>query len=245
MRLLIIRHGDPDYEHDTLTEKGRREAKLLAEKFKKEKIDFIYSSPLGRAKDTAMYAANALNMGNQVVIEPLFREFNTDKAVVLPDGTERHLIWDLLPEYWTKQAEFYDREKWKTHPALQQGDVVKYYEAVVNRLDEILETHGYRREGGYYRVEKGNTDTVAIFCHFGLEMVLLSHLCNISPFPLLHHFTALTSSVTTLYTEERRQGIATFRCSGFGDISHLYAGGEEPSFSARFCENFGNGDRQD
>ena len=30
MRLLFIRHGDPDYEHDTLTEKGRREAALLA-----------------------------------------------------------------------------------------------------------------------------------------------------------------------------------------------------------------------
>ena len=31
MRILLIRHGDPDYEHDTLTEKGRREAALLAE----------------------------------------------------------------------------------------------------------------------------------------------------------------------------------------------------------------------
>ena len=28
MRLLIIRHGDPDYVRDSLTEKGRREAEL-------------------------------------------------------------------------------------------------------------------------------------------------------------------------------------------------------------------------
>ena len=41
MRLLIIRHGDPDYANDTLTEKGHREAQLLAEKLKNEKIDFI------------------------------------------------------------------------------------------------------------------------------------------------------------------------------------------------------------
>lgn len=245
MRLLIIRHGDPDYALDSLTKKGRREGELLAEKFKKEKIDYIYSSPLGRAKETAMYTAKALNMEDKVMIEPLFREFNREKAMVLPDGTERHLIWDLLPEYWTKEPEFYDLEKWKTHSALGQGDVVEYYEEVVRRLDEILQAHGYRRENGYYRVERGNTDTVAIFCHFGLEMILLSRLFNISPFPLLHHFTALTSSVTTLYTEERRAGIATFRCCGFGDISHLYAAGEAPSFSARFCEVFGNGDRQD
>lgn len=32
MRLLFIRHGDPDYVHDTLTEKGHREAALLAER---------------------------------------------------------------------------------------------------------------------------------------------------------------------------------------------------------------------
>ena len=32
MRILFIRHGDPDYENDTLTEKGHREAALLAEK---------------------------------------------------------------------------------------------------------------------------------------------------------------------------------------------------------------------
>ncbi len=245
MRLLIIRHGDPDYANDTLTEKGKKEAQLLAERLKKERVDYIYSSPLGRAKNTAMYAANALNMENEVVVEPLFKEFNTEKAVVLPDGTERHLLWDLLPEYWTEQAAFYDRAQWKKHSALQQGDAVEYYEAVVARLDEILKRHGYWREKNYYRVDKGNTDTVAIFCHFGLEMILLSHLCNISPFPLLHHFVALTTSVTTLYTEERREGISTFRCCGFGDISHLYAGNEEPSFSARFCENFGDGNRQD
>ena len=36
MRILIVRHADPNYEEDTLTEKGWREAKLLAERLKKE-----------------------------------------------------------------------------------------------------------------------------------------------------------------------------------------------------------------
>lgn len=30
MRLIIIRHGDPDYERDSLTQKGWREAEPLA-----------------------------------------------------------------------------------------------------------------------------------------------------------------------------------------------------------------------
>lgn len=29
MRIFIVRHGDPDYENDTLTEKGRRELSLI------------------------------------------------------------------------------------------------------------------------------------------------------------------------------------------------------------------------
>ena len=38
MRILFIRHGDPDYVNDTLTEKGHREAQLLAEMAKELKM---------------------------------------------------------------------------------------------------------------------------------------------------------------------------------------------------------------
>lgn len=54
MRLLFIRHGEPDYEKDSLTPKGFREAEYLAEYLAGEKIDYCYVSPLGRAKDTAL-----------------------------------------------------------------------------------------------------------------------------------------------------------------------------------------------
>ena len=53
---------------------------------------------------------------------------------------------------------------------------------------------------------------------------------------LWHGLCALPTGVTTVVTEERQQGIASFRIIGFGDLSHLYAAGETPSFAARFCE---------
>ena len=53
MKLLIIRHGDPDYSIDSLTEKGWKEAEYLSEKLVKLDIKDIYVSPKGRAKDTA------------------------------------------------------------------------------------------------------------------------------------------------------------------------------------------------
>ncbi len=243
MRILIIRHGDPDYERDTLTEKGHREAKLLAEKLKKEKIDYFYSSPLGRAKDTCAYVAKAHGKEGEVQILPWLREF--DHALVLPSGEPRPILWDMLPEFWTKEDTMYDFKAWYEQDFYQKAHMKEAYQSVVEPLDELLKKHGYERDNRLYRTKKGNTETIAFFCHFGLEMILLSHLLNISPVVLTHHFVALPTSVTTLYTEERREGVATFRCTGFGDVGHLYAGGEAPSASARFCEVYHSDERHD
>ena len=123
---------------------------------------------------------------------------------------------------------------------MRKGHVKELYDQVAAGLDEILARHGYVREGNYYRIAQGNTDTVALFCHFGVECVMLSHLLHISPMPLWHGSCALPSSVTTLVTEERRKGIASFRMLSFGDLSHLYVHGEVPAFAARFCEVYEN-----
>ena len=248
MRILIVRHGDPDYANDTLTEKGKKEAILLAERLKKEKIDHLYTSPLGRAKDTCMYVARAMGKENEVEEKEFLKEFNCQHQP--PDWQSvgarvRPVIWDMLPKYWTEKPQMYDRAEWQRHDLFQKAGVGEAYEYVGKQLDELLEKHGYVRGGGLYRVEKPNTDTIAFFCHFGIEMILLSHLFQVSPIPLLHNFVALPTSVTTLYTEERKKGIAAFRCCGFGDCGHLYAGDEQPSFSARFCEVFDSPDRHD
>ena len=118
------------------------------------------------------------------------------------------------------------------------------YDWVVENLDALLERHGYRREGRFYRVLQGNNDTIVFFCHFGVECVLLSHLLHVSPMVLWHGFCAAPTSVTTVVTEERRKGIASFRVSAFGDVSHLYLHGEPPAFSARFRERFENEDER-
>ena len=48
MRILLIRHGDPDYVNDTLTEKGRREAALLAKRAVSMNICLLCTSPSPR-----------------------------------------------------------------------------------------------------------------------------------------------------------------------------------------------------
>lgn len=234
MRILIIRHGDPDYDNDCLTEKGKREAKLLSKKLQGEQIDFLYTSPLGRAKETCMTYARAVNKETTVVEKDWLREFSY--PTTFPSGRQSDIPWDMLPEEWANDETFYSCKGWFNHPCYQGSGLEEKYLGVVRNFDELIAKHGYVRDGNTYRVEKRNRNTIALFCHFGLESVLLSRLCNISPVVLWHNFVALPTSVTTLYTEERRDGKAIFRCAGFGDVGHLYAGEEIPSFSARFCE---------
>ena len=240
MKLIIIRHGDPDYSIDSLTEKGWREAALLAERIAPMQVDKYYCSPLGRARDTASLTLK--KCGREAETLDWLREFSL--PVNNPEtGERRSVAWDAMPAYWTELDGFYDKEKWADTGYMTSGPAREYFREVADGLDSVLAKHGYHRYGNFYRTECGNRNTVVFFCHFGVETVMLSHLWGVSPMVLWHALIALPTSVTTLYTEEREEGIVSFRCAGFGDTSHLYAGGEEPAFSGRFCEIFHSDER--
>ena len=155
-----------------------------------------------------------------------------------PDIGRERVVWDWLPERWTAEPAYYDREAWYRTPTMESIQAGSEYQNVCRELDRLLSRHGYTRQGELYRADRPNREVIALFCHFGVECVILSHLLGVSPMVLWHGTAAAPTSVTTLITEERRPGIASFRMSGFGDISHLYAADQEPSFSARFCETF-------
>ncbi len=236
MKLIIIRHGDPDYSIDSLTEKGWMEAELLSNRVMAMNVKEFYVSPLGRAKDTASITLKKMNCNAKVL--PWLREF---QAPIIDEKTgEERITWDWLPADWTAVNEFYDKNLWHTVPVMHTGRVFDETIRVYSGLDEILKEHGYEREENVYRVVRPNNDTIILFCHFGVECVMLGHLLGISPMVLWHGFFAAPTSVTTLITEERRKGIACFRMSSFGDISHLYAAGEKPAFAGRFCEIYDN-----
>lgn len=242
MKLLLIRHGDPDYEHDSLTEKGWREAEYLSELLCKKNIQYFYTSPYGRAQDTA--SATLKKLGRTAQVLPWLKEF--DVFIDRPDDlTQKRIPWDWLPEDWTRDAQFYDSLHWSDNDRMIAGGVGAEYRKVTEYFDELMAKHGYRREGRYYRVEKPNHDTIALFCHFGVSAVLLSYIWGISPMIVWHGFCAQPSSVTTLVTEERREGIAMFRMLSFGETAHLNANNEEPSFAARFCECYDDDTRHD
>ena len=234
MRLYIIRHADPNYEIDGLTEVGRIEAELLSERLAALDVKKIYTSPLGRARATAKPTEEKFGMTAEVV--ELFREFSWER-IDLPYKKDA-IAWDLLPSYVKNRDDLYSPTRWREAEPLKSSNIPAAYDAVCAELDRVIAEMGYVREGHAYRVERSNHDTYLIFCHYGVAAVMLSHLLGTSPYSLWQNTVMLPSSVTVLYTEEREEGIASLRMQAFGDTSHLYKGGREPSFSARFCECF-------
>lgn len=77
---ILIRHGEAEHNKENvlsgnpvtphhLTEKGKGEVKATAEKLKGKKIDFIFTSPFVRAKETADILAETLGISGAEIVE--------------------------------------------------------------------------------------------------------------------------------------------------------------------------------
>ncbi|MBQ9299677.1 MAG: histidine phosphatase family protein [Clostridia bacterium] len=234
MRILIVRHAEPDYVHDCLTEKGRREADLLGQRLAAIPAKAYYVSPLGRAQETAAYTLKRVN--RQAVTLPWLAEF---RGRVPVPGTDRGRIpWDYRTAQWAGREQLMDRENWQQDALVRGGTVADIWQETKDGVDALLMEHGYRRDGCVYRCENNTDDTLVLFCHYGIGMAVLSWLTNMPPVPMWQNFLFLTSSVTTVITQERIKGEIEFRCLCAGDVSHLLAAGEPLSLAGLFPETY-------
>ena len=123
MSLIFIRQGDPDYEHDTITEKGKREVKALTERVTKWKnIKAFYTSPLGRARATIAPSLEKLTRDEEIL--PWLQEFYYPAKD--PETGKDHIMWDMKPEYFTKTKEYFDKDLWMDTDFIKSGDGKKY-----------------------------------------------------------------------------------------------------------------------
>jgi len=243
MRLIFIRHGDPDYVHDSLTEKGKREAFLLAERVSTWKVDEFYCSPLGRAQETASYSLKKMNRSAETF--EWLKEFYV--TVKDPLTGEDRIPWDFMPDLWTKDPLFYDKDNWTDAELLKTGDLHRNFEEVKKGLDSILAKYGYIRSGAVYKTKHTQASdsgisaedgkTLVFFCHLGVSFVMLSYLLGLSPAQLFHNFFVAPTSVTIVNAEERIAGTAMFRTQVIGCTRHL-AGIEPISSSGYFTDVF-------
>ena len=123
---------------------------------------------------------------------------------------------------------------------MASGNIREAFEEVKLGMDGLLETYGYRRQGGIYLAgENADREAVLVFfCHLGVTMTILSHLLGIAQPALVHGFFLAPTSVTVVQTEEREPGKAYFRAQVMGDTRHLADGGEPVSMAGYFTEPF-------
>ena len=254
MKLIFIRHGDPDYKHNTVTAKGAREAALLAERASAWKdIAGVFVSPYGRAADTAKPLVETLGLTAETM--PWLREF--DHHIIYPrTGAEKAAAWDWFPQDFYGEELLFDRKRWHQLPAFRDGELEAHYTAVCDGFDGVLARYGYERTARHtpiYRCEphltpaQAATDThlqplqadfdsrnLVFVCHLGVMFAIIAHLAGISPMQLWQGFFVAPTSVTVLGAEERVPGEVVFRVQTLGDIRHLTEHGEPPSASGFF-----------
>lgn len=180
MRILFVRHGHPDYEHDCLTPLGHLHAEAAATRLKEEGISAVYTSTCGRAEETAGYTARML--GLTPVRCDFMREINWGGAEGRPLPLNGH-PWDTADHLVALGEPLMD-SAWADHPPFADNIVVDCVRRAGEAADAWLAGLGYRREGHYYRSPAAAPDTIAAFGHGGSFAAILGHLFNL-PFPFV------------------------------------------------------------
>lgn len=159
MKLIIIRHGETienlksiltGQTPGQLSEKGVKQAKLVAKHLKDEKIDFIYCSDLQRTRDTL---AEILKLQQKPVIyDPLLRE----KTQGIFDGGPAE-------EYRKVRDLHRQNARWRAPKGENFYDVKK-------RVRQFIH---------YLETKHNQNDTILIITHGGWKTIFFSYLMDI------------------------------------------------------------------
>ena len=198
MFIYIVRHGETygnlngdGFTETDLTPNGEKQAFLLGERFKNEKIDKIYTSPLIRAVKTAKEIKNH-HKDVPVIIDCSLLEKGTDPEYTgLPDDNLLKVIPDatILPR-----------------KALgEENDDIAY-----NRAREIIEK---------IKAENSFDSTVVIVAHGTFNSYLVLAALGF-PFKENFNFSHLNTGVT-LVNYLKEDGVIKTKLKFLNDTSHL------------------------
>ena len=222
MKLILVRHGHPDYTNDCLTPLGHEQAEKAALRLKDEGIGQIFSSPFGRAQETALHTAKLLSLGVETV--DFMREIkwgSSDGNAVFADGHP----WDTSL-YAVAQGHSLMEEGWTKQPPFCNNLVFGEIQRVAEQSDEWMNSLGYTREGANYRVTGECTNrTIALFSHGGSSSALLSHLLNLPFFYLCRAICPDFTAITVLSLSDVKGTLTAPMIELANDSRHIRSGG--------------------
>ena len=223
MLLYIVRHGDPDYSTDSLTARGIVQAEAVGKRIADSKIDRIFSSPMGRARQTAEPACRML--GLEYSVEEWTREISPHVKTPFPDGVRKSVTVIQNTHYRANGNINLDYDHSLECAGFSEstmGEALAYLE---ENGKDFLERLGYREENGIYRILRPNEEKVALFCHGAFSRAWLSILLHIPVHLMWSDFGYTHTGVTILHFKNNADGFTAPKCLCYSDMSHLYAQG--------------------
>ena len=235
MLFYYIRHGDPIYNPDSLTELGKRQAEAVAKRLALHGLDEIYVSTSQRAKETAQPTCEILKM----------------EATELDWTNEGHAWNDFSVDNgnggkgWVFQIprhiEFFCSDEirrmgdnWYEHPAFAETNFKNGIMRIQKEADNFFETLGYKhdRQRHIYISEKPNDKRIALFAHQGFGVLFLSSLLDVNMPQFVTHFDICHSSVTVIEFRDM-EGISVPKALMVGNDSHIYREGLPTKYNNR------------
>lgn len=223
MYLYIIRHGDPDYTTDTLTPRGRLQAEAVGRRLAAAKIDRVFSSPMGRARQTAEPLCRIRGLEYEVL--DWTHEIGDERLTDYPDGRRRSIT--LVQNTYLRENGGQDLgyDAAFMHPAIARSEMDKAIAYVTGNGKAFLERLGYKEENGVYRILRPNEEKVALFCHGAFSRAWLSVLLHIPVHMMWSNFGYTHTGVTILEFRNNENGVTDPHCLCYSDMSHLYGAG--------------------
>ena len=219
MRLIFIRHGDPDYEKDDLTAAGAVQAQLVAERLRNEGIEEIWTSSHRRAVNTAKAFSELMGLPFKSV--DFMREVTWGSKDGGPLFAGGH-PWEIADEMAVRGLNLNDPD-WRDNPYFKNNSVLDSVSTIETGIDVWLADHGYVRKGLYYdhTVEEDSHRTIAMFCHGGSMSAAIGHIMNL-PFPYCCAMLHIGFTGVTILRFDKGKGPCKLPCLELAnDVGHL------------------------
>ena len=228
MLFLYVRHGDPIYEPDSLTDEGRRQAEALSKRLSKFGLDEIYASTSNRAQLTAKPTCEKLGLTATLLDWANEGHAFHDTSVRKDDGSRQ---WGFhngkYKEYFTRPDVRALGNKWYEHELFKDENFAAGVQRVDREVDEFFLSLGYEHERatGRFKAVQPNEKRVALFAHQGFGMMFLSSVLGIPYNEFCMRFDLSCSSMTAIRFGVDADGYVYPRLIQLSNDGHLYKEG--------------------
>ena len=225
MLFLYLRHGDPIYDPDSLTEEGYRQAEALSKRLSKFGVDEVYASTSNRAQLTAKPTCEKLGLTPTLLDWANEGHAFHDMSILKADGNRQWCFHSL--EYKEKFVLPEVRalgNKWYEHELFKGEKFAAGMQRVDREVDELFRSLGYEhdRAAGRFKAIAPNEKRVALFAHGGFGLMFLSSVLGIPYNEFSLHFDIGLSSMTAIRFMEEENGCVYPRIMQFSNDGHLY-----------------------